>query len=165
MNLNKAFIIGNLTRDPEARTLPSGQAITTFSVATNRMWTDKQGQKQQHTEFHNVVLFGRIAEIAQQYLQKGKAVFIEGRIQTRTWESQDGSRKWRTEIIGENMQLGPRLAGGGANQSTEGRASIASSPTPHQPQPPQQQQQEEIATIEYPEESEGDDVDPSKIPF
>lgn len=108
-----------------------------------------------------MVLFGRLAEIAQQYLQKGKAVFIEGRIQTRTWESQDGSRKWRTEIIGENMQLGPRAGGGPSGTPPEAPAGT-SSPARSERQP---QVQEEIGTIEYPEESQGDDVDPTKIPF
>src|SRR3989344_5096250 len=111
MNFNKAFLIGNLTRDPELRTLPSGQPVVNFGVATNRMWKNKEGQPQQQAEFHNIVLFGRLAEIAKQYLKKGSLVMVEGRIQTRSWEGQDGQKKYRTEIIGESLQLGPRNAG------------------------------------------------------
>lgn len=108
MNVNKAIICGNLTRDPEARTLPSGQAVSAFGVATNRTWTDADGQKQEQVEFHNVVAFGKLAEICNQYLAKGRLVFIEGRLQTNSWEGQDGVKRNRTEIIAFNMQMGPR---------------------------------------------------------
>lgn len=108
MNLNKAFILGNLTRDPELRQTPTGQNVATFGIATNRMWTDHTGNKQTQTEFHNVVVWGRLAEIASQYLAKGRLVFIEGRITTRSWQDQQGQKKYRTEIVAENMQLGPR---------------------------------------------------------
>ena len=111
MNFNKVIILGNLTRDPELKTLPSGQPVVNFSVATNRVYTDKSGQKQQTAEFHNVVAFGKLAEICSRYLNKGKMVLVEGRIQTRSWQAQDGSKRYRTEIIMENMQLGPRGAG------------------------------------------------------
>lgn len=110
MNLNKVFILGNLTRDPELRQTPSGQNVATFGVATNRMWTNQSGVKQNQTEFHNVVLWGRLAEIAHQYLAKGRLVLIEGRLNTRTWQDQSGQKRNRTEIIAENMQLGPRFA-------------------------------------------------------
>ncbi len=110
MNLNKVFILGNLTRDPELRQTPSGQNVATFGVATNRMWTNQSGVKQNQTEFHNVVLWGRLAEIAHQYLAKGRLVLIEGRLNTRTWQDQSGQKRYRTEIIAENMQLGPRFA-------------------------------------------------------
>lgn len=109
MNLNKAFILGNLTRDPELRQTPSGQNVANFGIATNRMWTDPSGNKQTQTEFHNVVVWGRLAEIANQYLAKGRLVFIEGRIATRSWQDQQGQKKYRTEIVAENMQLGPRF--------------------------------------------------------
>jgi len=112
MNVNKAIICGNLTRDPEARTLPSGQAVSSFGIATNRVWTDNDGQKQEQAEFHNITAFGRLAEICNQYLTKGKLVFIEGRLQTRTWEGQDNIKRNRTEIIAENMQMGPRTGTG-----------------------------------------------------
>ena len=112
MNLNKAIIVGNLTQDPEVRTTSSGDKVANFSVATNRMWTDKTtGEKQQKAEFHNVVLWRRLAEIAEQYLNKGSLVLIEGRIETRSWEGQDGNTRYKTEIVGENMQLGPRRNG------------------------------------------------------
>lgn len=111
MNLNKAFIIGRLTNDPDSRSLPSGQPVTSFSLATNRVWNDQSGNKKEDVQFHNVVVFGRLAEIAARYLAKGRLVFIEGRIQTRSWEDKEGTRRYRTEIIAENLQLGPRPAG------------------------------------------------------
>jgi len=110
MNVNKAIICGNLTRDPEERTLPSGQSVSSFGIATNRVWTNAEGQKQEQVEFHNVVAFGKLAEICNQYLTKGRLVYIEGRLQTRTWESQDGTKRNRTEIVAETMQMGPRSA-------------------------------------------------------
>ncbi len=109
MNFNKVFILGNLTRDPELKTTPSGQSVATFGVATNRIWIDKNGQKQSEVEFHNVVVWGRLAETAARYLAKGKLVFVEGRLKTRTWTDQSGVRRSRTEIIAQNFQLGPRL--------------------------------------------------------
>ena len=122
MNLNKAMILGNLTRDPESKTTPSGQTVTTFGIATNRFYFDKQKQRQQKVEFHNVVAWGRLGEICAQYLKRGQLSFIEGRIETRTWEAQDGTKKFRTEIIAENMQMGPKTGSGGA-PSAGGRAS------------------------------------------
>lgn len=112
MNFNKIIILGNLTRDPESRTLPSGQPVVNFSVATNRFFNDKEGNKQQTVEYHNVVAFGKLADICSRYLNKGKLVLVEGRIQTRSWQGQDGVKRYRTEIIMENMQLGPRGAAG-----------------------------------------------------
>lgn len=128
MNLNKAIIIGNVTQDPEVRTTPSGQQVTNFSVATNRIWNNKEtGEKQQKTEFHNVVAWGRLAEIAGQYLTKGGLVMIEGRIETRSWDdATSGTRRYRTEIIAENMQLGPRRDGG-ATKNTAGDNAASSS--------------------------------------
>lgn len=111
MYLNKALLIGNLTRDPELKSLPSGVKVTSFSIATNRLYTDGQGQKQEQTDFHNIVVFGRQAETTSQYLSKGSMVLIEGRIQTRSWE-QDGEKKYRTEIVAERVQFGPRSSGG-----------------------------------------------------
>ena len=110
MNLNKVFVLGNLTADPISRALPSGQSVANFGIATNRIFYDKERQKQQQTEFHNIVAFGRIAEIAQQYLKKGSMVLIEGRIQTRSWQDSSGNKRTRTEIITERLQLGPRSA-------------------------------------------------------
>ncbi|MBN1494481.1 single-stranded DNA-binding protein [Candidatus Peregrinibacteria bacterium] len=103
MSLNRAQLIGNLTRDPEMKQIPGGQVVTTFSIATNFTWTDQQGQKQEKPEFHNIVAWRKLAEICGQYLKKGGKVFIEGRIQTRNWEAEDGSKKYRTEIIADNM--------------------------------------------------------------
>lgn len=108
MNLNRAIILGNLTRDPEVRTMPSGQTVANFGIATNRIWKDQTGNKQQQVEFHNIVAFGRLGEICSQYLKKGNLALIEGRIQTRSWQGQDGVKRYRTEIITENMQLGPK---------------------------------------------------------
>lgn len=123
MNLNKAFVLGRLTRDPEVRALPSGQNVASFGLATNRVWNDKDGNRQEATEFHNVVLFGRLADVASQYLQKGALCLIAGRIQTRSWDAQDGQKRYRTEIIGEEMQLGPRAGGAETPAATEKKGS------------------------------------------
>jgi len=103
MDLNKVMIIGNLTRDPEGRTTPSGQAVCNFGVATNLIWTDANGQKQQKVEFHNIVAWRRLAEICTQYLKKGNKIYIEGRLQTTDWTGQDGNKRQRTEVVAENM--------------------------------------------------------------
>jgi single-strand DNA-binding protein len=111
MNLNKVFLIGRLTRDPQVKSLPSGQQVANFGLATDRFFFNKNREKQQQTEFHNIVMFGRLAEIASQYLTKGSLVMIEGRLQTRTWQDNAGNQKYRTEIVSERMQLGPKSAG------------------------------------------------------
>jgi single-strand DNA-binding protein len=103
MDLNKAMIIGNVTRDPETRSTANGQPVTSFSVATNLTWTDQSGQKQQKAEFHNIVAWRKLAEICGQYLKKGSKVYIEGRLQTSDWTGQDGNKRYRTEIVAENM--------------------------------------------------------------
>ena len=113
MNLNKVILVGRVTRDPEMRTIPSGQNVANFSLATNRVW-NKDGQKQTAVEFHNIIAWARLAEIVNQYAKKGALLMVEGRLQTRTWQGQDGTNKNRTEIIAENIQLGPR-----AGQSSE----------------------------------------------
>src|SRR3989339_317139 len=102
MNLNKAMIIGNVTRDPEVRTTPTGQTVASFSVATNFSWTDQSGQRQERVEFHNIVAWRKLAEICGTYLYKGKQIYIEGRLQTRDWTDQNGVRKFRTEIVADN---------------------------------------------------------------
>ncbi len=118
MNVNKAIILGNLTRDPEVKTIPSGQTVASFSIATNRFWTDKtSGEKKKSAEYHNVIAWGRLAEIAQQFLTKGGLVYIEGRLQTKNWEDQQGNKKYKTEIVAEKMQLGPRGSGSVSNVS------------------------------------------------
>lgn len=103
MNLNKAMIIGNLTRDPELKNTPSGQSVTSFSVATNLVWTDQGGQQQKKVEFHNIIAWRKLAEICAKYLHKGSKVYIEGRLQTRDWTGQDGVKRYRTEIVANNM--------------------------------------------------------------
>jgi len=112
MNLNKAILIGRLATDPEIKSTSGGQPVCNFRLATSRVWTNRDsGQKQEKTEFHSIVLWRRLAEIASQYLQKGSLVLIEGRIETRSWEDPSGNRRFRTEVIAERMQLGPRSAG------------------------------------------------------
>jgi len=158
MNLNKAFLIGRLTRDPESKTLPSGTAVTAFGLATERFFKDKSGQKQQQTDFHNIVLFGRLAEIASQYLTKGSLVFIEGRIRTTNWQDASGNKRYKTEIIGERIQLGPKSAGKTIPQEKE-QVFISSR---NKETPPQEEisSKEEIPIIE-----EGGEINPKDIPF
>lgn len=103
MDLNRATILGRLTRDPEVRTTPNGKSVATIGVATNRVWTDSSGAKQEKVEFHNCVLWGKVAEIAGQYLTKGRRIYVEGRLETRDWVGQDGVKRYRTEIIADNM--------------------------------------------------------------
>lgn len=119
MNLNKVFLIGRLTRDPEIKNLPSGQPVCSFGLATNRIFVDKSGQKKEQTEFHNIVIFGKLAEIAAQYLTKGSLAMIEGHLRTRKWQDGQGNQHARTEIIAEKMQLGPRAAGKIISSETE----------------------------------------------
>src|SRR5579864_829457 len=123
MDLNKVILVGRVTADPQLRTTPGGQSVTTIGVATNRTWTDKQGAKQEEAEFHNVVMWGRQAEVAAQFLTKGAMVLIEGRIQTRSWTDKQGQQRKTTEIMSERMQLGPRAMGGGGGQGGGGNRS------------------------------------------
>ncbi len=120
--LNKVLLIGNLGRDPEMRSLPSGQPVANFSLATTRKWKDRDGNRQEQTEWHNIVVFGKQAEIAGQYLTKGKQVYIEGRLQTRNWEK-DGVKHYRTEVICDNFQM----LGGGRGQGADAGAGAAPS--------------------------------------
>ena len=117
--VNKVILVGNLGRDPEIRSTPSGQPVASFSLATTRRWRDKSGQRQEQTEWHNIVVWGKQAEIAGQYLTKGKQIFLEGRLQTRSWDDkQSGEKKYRTEIVCDNFQmLGSRGDGGGGGGS------------------------------------------------
>src|SRR5665213_2720291 len=114
MYLNRAIVIGNLTRDPELKSLPSGIQVTSFSVATNRVWKDKNGARQESADYHNVVVFGRQAETSAQYLRKGANVLVEGRMQTRSWDAQDGTKKYRTEVVADRVQFGTRAGGAGS---------------------------------------------------
>jgi single-strand DNA-binding protein len=119
MNVNKVILVGRLTRDPDMRTTPTGQSVATLGMATNNHWTDKSGQKQEKTEFHTVVLWGRLAEIAGQYLRKGSLIYIEGSLKTRKWQDKDGQDRYTTEIVADHMQmLGQR--GGGADDQRSG---------------------------------------------
>lgn len=116
MDLNRVMIIGRLTRDPELRSLPSGRSVASYSVATNRQWTDQSGQKQKQVEYHNIVAWARLAETAHQYLRKGSQVYVEGHLQTREWTAQDGTKKSRTEIICDNfIMLGSKPTGSGSD--------------------------------------------------
>ena len=117
MNLNKAMIIGNLTRDPEMRNTPSGAQVASFSVATSLVWTDQSGQQQKKTEFHNIVTWRKLAEICGQYLRKGSKVYVEGRLQTTEWTGQDGIKRYRTEIVLENMIMLDRQGTTGGNNN------------------------------------------------
>lgn len=167
MFLNKAIIFGNLTRDPERRNLPSGQAVVSMGVATNRVYFDQNRQKHEEAEFHNVVIFGRQAEVAAQYLKKGSSVLIEGRIRTRNWQDQQGQKHYRTEIIAERMQLGPRTAGSTGNYNSGGPQQPTNQTGQSEPEIPIIEETSPIAEnpiIEGLSEDEGE-IDVSKIPF
>lgn len=160
MYLNKALLYGNLTRDPEVRALPSGQQVATFSIATNRTFKNKEGQQQDQTEYHNIVAFGRTAEVIGQYLKKGRPIYLEGRIQTRSWEA-EGKKNYRTEIVVDSFQFGPQAAGtGGSTAPTEKTFSSNNSA----PQGPSQDDTEPAGggeSIQYPD----DEINPEDIPF
>ena len=150
MYLNKATIIGNLTRDPELKTLPSGMKITSFSIATNRTWKDAAGAKKEAVDYHNIVVFGRQAETSAQYLKKGSQAMIEGRLQTQSWDDAgSGKKMYRTEVVADRVQFGTRSEGvaSSAPKSENPVASPNKAP--------------ELDTIEYPEE----DINPEDIPF
>lgn len=147
MYLNKAMIYGNLTRDPEIKSLPSGIQVVSFSVATNRVYNDRDGKKQEQVDYHNVVFFGKQAETVGKYLKKGSSVFVEGRLQTRSWDK-DGVKQYRTEIIGDRFQFGPRAGGdGGGSSNAGGTAPAQNAPQDNAPA--------------YPDE----DINPEDIPF
>jgi len=158
MYLNKAFVYGNLTRDPELRALPSGQQVASFSLATNRTFKDKEGSKKEQVEFHNIVAFGRQAEVIGQYMKKGKAIFVEGRMQTRSWEA-DGQKKYRSEIVVENFQFGP--AGMGGAGGSMGSQSGGQSSAGEGNQDSGSKASAPADEIQYPDE----DINPEDIPF
>jgi single-strand DNA-binding protein len=146
MYINKAIVYGNLTRDPEVKALPSGVKVCSFAIATNRVWKDKNNVKQESADFHNIVTFGRTAELVAQYLKKGSGVYVEGRMQTRSWDDKTtGEKKYRTEIVADAIQFGPRAGGGGGKSEASGAAVEKDAP----------------AAIEYPEE----EINPDDIPF
>jgi single-strand DNA-binding protein len=130
MSLNRAQIIGNLTRDPEMRTTATAQSVANFGVATSSVWTDAAGQRQEKTEFHNIVAWGKLADICGQYLAKGRRVFVEGRLQTREWEGQDGQKRRSTEIVADNIIMLDRPPQGGAPARSAAPASSQPSYAP-----------------------------------
>ena len=131
--VNKAILIGNLGKDPELRYTPGGQPTASFSLATTDRWTDKNGQKQERTEWHNIVAWGKLAELVNQYLKKGRSAYVEGRIATRSWDDRDGNKKYRTEIVANQIQFlggGPGQSGGDAVHDAPEPASKAGSEPP-----------------------------------
>ena len=149
MYLNKALIIGNLTRDPELKAIPSGIKVCSFSVATNRVWKDKNGAKQEAADYHNVVVFGRQAETVAQYMKKGSQVMVEGRMQTRSWDdAATGTKKYRTEVIADRVQFGS--GSGSSSSSPKKETTQGANP-----------EEDELDTIEYPEEQ----INAEDIPF
>ncbi len=150
MYLNKAMIYGNLTRDPEIKALPSGMNVTSFSLATNRTYTDRDGKRQEAVDYHNIVVFGKQAESSAKWLKKGSSAYVEGRLQTQNWEK-DGVKHYRTEIVADRVQFGPRSDGNGGSSA----ASTTSAPAQNPP--------EQTASVlpDYPEE----DINPEDIPF
>lgn len=152
MYLNKVYLIGNLTKDPELKSLPTGTKVTQFGLATNRIYKDANGARQESTEYHNVVVFGKQAETAAQYLKKGQSTLIEGRIQTRSWDDTNGGgKKYRTEIIADSVQFGPKMGG---MQSTSEPAQQSG------PSTNTSASKDELDTIDY-----GEVINPDDIPF
>lgn len=153
MDLNKVILVGRVTADPQLRSTPGGQSVTSFGLATNRTWTDKAGQKQEQVEFHNLVLWGKSAEIAGQYCVKGSMLLVEGRLQTRTWQDKQGQQRRTTEVLVERLQLGPRP------QSAQGQSSAQ--PARRSAPRANSGQDEEIPMINLEEE----EINPADIPF
>ena len=159
MYINKVMLFGNLTRDPEVRALPStGGNVCSFSVATNRVYKKADGSKQEDVQFHNIVVFGRQADTAAQYLKKGSSVYIEGRIQTRSWDSPDKGKQYRTEVVAEVVQFGPRPGGapGGPSSASSAQSSGGGYSDAEAPQKAPSDD-----AIDYPQE----DINPDDIPF
>ncbi len=152
--MNKVILYGNLTRDPELKTLPSGGQVASFGVATNRVWRDKEGNKQEAVEFHNVVVFGRQAETCAQYLKKGSSAIIEGRIQTRSWDSPEKGKQYRTEIIADRVEFGSRGSSTSSGQAGDLSRAESRDAEAHQKAPKEE-------GIDYPQE----DINPDDIPF
>lgn len=158
MNINKVFIAGNLTRDPDLKSLPSGAKVCNFSIATNRIWKDASGARQEAVDYHNIAVYGRSAEVCAQYLRKGSTLFVEGRLQTRSWEGQDGKKQYRTDIIADKFQfVGARRDTG--NQQPGGVYRKASD-APAQNQAQDMGGDEDFEEMNYP-----DELNPEDIPF
>jgi single-strand DNA-binding protein len=166
MNVNKAIIVGRLTRDPEVRTTPSGQTVTNFSLATSTKWKGQDGQQNEKTEFHNIVAWGKRGEVIGQYVVKGQELFVEGRLETRSWDDKDtGKKMYRTEIILDNFEFGAKAGAGGggnANQNNYNNNKQQQNTAPAAAQPAQQQE-EEIPTINL--DDEADEVKIEDVPF
>ena len=158
MYVNKVFLYGNLGRDPEVRALPSGAKVASFSMATTRTYKDKEVNKKDQTDWHNIVIFGRSAEIAEQYLKKGKPIFVDGRLQTRSWDDKDGKKQYRTEVVVDNFQFGPNVApaAGGTAAPNGGQGDAKADPNPASAS-----SDASGSGIEYPQE----DINPDDIPF
>lgn len=150
MYLNKAMIFGNLTRDPEMKSLPSGMQVTSFGIATNRVYNDRDGKRQEHVDFHNVVVFGKQAETSAKYLKKGSSAYVEGRLQTQSWEK-EGVKQYRTEIVADRVQFGPRSDGGAGGYQAGATTTPASGNA----------QESAPVMPEYPTE----EINPEDIPF
>ena len=157
MYINKVMLYGNLTRDPEMRAMPSGGNVTSFSVATNRTFKKADGSKAEQVEYHNVVVFGRQAETCAQYLKKGSPAYIEGRIQTRSWDNKEGVKQYKTEVIAERVQFGPKGSGSAGGSGSYGGGDIQD--TVSDAEAPQRAPKEDA--IDYPAE----DINPDDIPF
>ena len=156
MYLNKVFLIGNLTRDPELRAIPSGTKVVQLGLATNRVWKDQSGARKEATEYHNVVAFGRQAENLAQYCRKGSSLYVEGRLQTRSWDGQDGKKIYRTEIVLDSFQFGPKASGiGGATPAQNSPQGVSDAEAPQKNAPA------DLDTIEYPDE----EINLEDIPF
>ncbi|MCD5381361.1 MAG: single-stranded DNA-binding protein [Candidatus Pacebacteria bacterium] len=151
MYLNKAMIYGNLTRDPELKALPSGMNVCSMSIATNRVYKDRDGNRQENVDYHNIVVFGNQAENSAKYLSKGNGVYVEGRIQTRSWEK-EGQKQYRTEIVADRVQFGPKNGSAGAAPSGSAPAAAA---------PAGDTKEKAPSVPAYPEE----DINPEDIPF
>jgi single-strand DNA-binding protein len=160
MYLNKAILIGNLTRDPELKAIPSGNKVCTFSMATNRTYKDASGVRQEKTDYHNIVVWGKTAENVAQYMKKGSQILIEGRMETRSWDdAATGTKKYRTEIIADTVQFGskgsdaPRASSTSSASSSTNQASSKKAETAPQ--------EDELDSIEYPDEQ----INAEDIPF
>ncbi len=177
MNLNKVFLFGNFTRDPEIRQTPGGQPVCKFGIATNRTFNDASGQKRDQVEFHNLVAWGRQAEVIAQYMKKGSSMLVEGRLQTRSWQDQQGVKHYRTEIVVDEFQFGPRPAGAGAIGGGQEHGAPSMRGERYTSSPPRDRNnnhdqpsaraggggQEEPPIIELPED--GEEIDVKDIPF
>ncbi|MFH1193648.1 MAG: single-stranded DNA-binding protein [bacterium] len=164
MNLNRGMLIGNLTRDPEVRKTPSGQSVANFSIATNRVWTGNDGTKQTAVDYHNLVAWGKLADICAQYLHKGKKIYAEGRLQTRDWEGQDGVKRTRTEIVLENMIMLDGQRGAADNNSTRFTGEAGGYKKPQAPE--SAIEPEVLPIIEQAEQSNNDqEIKVEDIPF